>query len=256
MKVSFMVPKKYWSLAKKYSDYYLVLAHWITNEDADMFRGKYVVLDNGAYELGKSVDFDVYNNVIEIFKPNEIILPDHRFCAPETMDLARDFLHRFYDERYKYVGAVQGKEWDEWFQCYKYFLSHRKIDVIGITDVPTYPTSEADLYQKSTVVFSRVFMLRWLDQQGLLIKPIHILGSIDPIELPFLAEFKKVEKTDSKIAFWNGVHLDKLSLKTGLRRGSQKHEGMDWNFSDKLSWRQRRIIYHNMKVFRKLANGG
>ena len=254
MQVSFMVPRAHWNWARKYSDYYLILSHQVTEEDVDMFHDKYVILDNGAYELGEAdKEFEA---AIEMLHPDEIVLPDKRFDSETTYMLTRNFLNKNFKPWYRYIGVVQGRTWEEWWTSYKYCLNDCRIDVIGITDVPIVRHPLCEIYRKADEVFSRLVAMEKLDRKGLLKKPIHILGSIDPIELRFLSAYSIIERTDSKIAFWNGVHEDRLSIRTGLREGSVKVENMSWDWNSKLSRRQKSIIKRNIKIFYKLANGG
>lgn len=257
MQVAYICPKKYFEYSRK-GDYYFLLAHWLRDISPwDIERDKTIVLDNGAYELGRSVDMEEYSDTIQRIRPDEVILPDVRFDAAQTVELGKEFLAKYSIAWQEHIGCVQGENWDDWFRCYHWMLENPLVHVIGITDVPSGCNSCLSVgYHKDRNVFSRYAMLKVLEKEKLLQKPIHILGSIDPIELLYLSRFQQVFRTDSKIAFWNGVHKDRLSKRTGLRKGSEKYEKMPWDYDCKLSRRQRRIIECNMRVFKYLANGG
>ncbi len=262
MQVCFIVPKTYFYLSLSHSDFYLLLAHQVGDEDREMFRDKYVILDNGAYELGEAIDAESLCRAVERIEPDEIVLPDKRFCATETISLSSSFLKKYYNKKYTYMGVVQGTTWKDWWECYCYFQMDARVDVIGISDVPISPDKSsvrisellARLYKKEEVAFSRVQIVAQIVESYSNTKPLHILGSIDPVELRYLSMYSDVIRTDSKIAFWNGVHKDTLSL-LGLRRGSKKFEDMSWNFCSKLSSTQMSIILYNISVFKRLAKG-
>jgi len=258
MRVCFITPRKYFrEFCSRYSDYYLLLSHWIESErDLTPFRDRYVILDNGAYENGKPHEIDRYVQLIERLRPDEIVTPDVRFDAQATITATCQFLKDHHESRYKYLAPVQGTNWEEWTHCYRTFLDDPKVDVIGITDVPVEKTVLSYAYDKLPAAFSRVYAMEYLDRLGLLQKPIHILGSVDPAELPWLRYFRHARSTDSKIAFWNGVSNDRLHPTSGLRRGSIKIESMTWDWSGQLTLRQRRNILYNIAVFKALAGGG
>jgi len=259
MKVAYICPHKYWNFSHQ-GDFYMLLAHWDlpTEEICSLRERKLVVLDNGAYELGTAIDDKVYHDVIGKVKPHVIILPDVYRNGSDTIKRSLRFLDAYYTgSAYpRYMGCVQGQTWKEWIECYTAFIDDTRISEIGIASVPYAVSPLCRIYKKDWRAFSRVEALRLLEGEGLLQKPIHILGSIDPIELPFLSLFSYVERTDSKIAFWNGVFGDRL-FSYGLRKNSEKYENMSFEFDQgKLSRTQTRIIIHNMRVFRMLANGG
>jgi len=257
MKTCFIVPKKYFYISQEHSDFYLLLAHQIQRDDVDLFNGRPIVLDNGAYELGQSVSEEKIFEVADWLHPDEIVLPDVRFESHSTIWKVKDFLQRYYDERlkgkYRLLAPVQGSNWSDWKNCYQAFYTDYRIDCLGITDVPTDDRSLSCLVDKSPVALSRVEAALYLYRKDLFKKPVHVLGSIDPIELAYLSSFPNIEKTDSKIAFWNGVDGSCLSCQNGLFQGDFKREDMPYEFSKELSRGQIRDILWNIYVVKSLA---
>ena len=109
---------------------------------AEFFRkqsddGKYVIMDNGACETGKSLPIEVLSELADEIQCSEIVLPDELFQASITV-------HRSY-QAYNYLkkrGPVplnlmvvpQGKTAKEWASCVRVILSFPwEIDTIGIS---------------------------------------------------------------------------------------------------------------------------
>jgi hypothetical protein len=134
------------ALLEQYStDYHLCLAHVLGNNPRQMeyyqqrtSMGEYVILDNGAYELGSSVPFEHVLEVAEQIKPNEIVLPDVFLDSAATIkatEAAWEALHSFSQDEYTYTNLMavpQGKNSDEWIACLKILVKMVTPDAIGI----------------------------------------------------------------------------------------------------------------------------
>ncbi len=256
MEVCINVPRAYWHLAEKHSDYYFLLAHQIVESDKSLFGGKYVTLDNGAFELGRSIPFKDFIEVIEWVDPDEIILPDACNNAIRTMKSTIDFLNYYPTSKLK-MAVAQGRNWKSWLACYKRFLQMDQIDIIGIpmTQFQLYcPLLGKYLATKRWSIFTRVEILNVLSRMKLIQKPVHILGSIDPLELLYMDMADHYAfRTDSKVAFQQGIHGEKITTARGLETARVKEE-MFFDFQGIISPRNMRIIYKNIKAFKKLAN--
>lgn len=109
-------------------------------EAAKQFGG-YKILDNSLIELGGSVDMNRLLRAAGSIEADEIILPDKFQDGPgtlEAVDEAVKTLFEIYPKGnwpYKLMAVAQGKNEEEWLQCYKALLANRYIDVIGIPKV-------------------------------------------------------------------------------------------------------------------------
>ena len=129
--------------------YHLCLAH-ILHSDAQQlayYQGRavaydnYVILDNGAYECGRSVPFELVLEVATKVFPQEIVLPDVLLDSKETIltaceghKLIRNFRHEwvFIDHPMNLMVAPQGKNLTEWLRCMDALINAMKPDTIGI----------------------------------------------------------------------------------------------------------------------------
>lgn len=126
-------------------DMHMYLTHMVERhpayaEAAKKFGG-YKILDNSLIELGGSVDIKRLLRAAEDIGANEIILPDKFQDGPGTLEAvnaAIKTLSEIYPGGtwpYKLMAVAQGRNEEEWEQCYKALLANRFIDVIGIPKV-------------------------------------------------------------------------------------------------------------------------
>lgn len=96
--------------------------------------GAFVILDNGAFELGTS-DIDV--NLVQMTKaiePQEIVLPDRMFMADATVAMSARFRERHPTicEGRSVAGVAHGRNHEEFLECAKQLIEDVKVDVIMI----------------------------------------------------------------------------------------------------------------------------
>lgn len=126
-------------------DMHMFLTHLVEKypfyaEIAKEVRG-YKILDNSLIELGGAVDMTRVLDAAEVIGADEIILPDVFQKGPETIDavyMALSELNFRYPNRswpYKLMAVAQGRDAQEWYECYMSLLKNPDIDVIGIPKV-------------------------------------------------------------------------------------------------------------------------
>lgn len=101
----------------------------------------YKILDNSLIELGGAVDLKRVLAAAEKIGADEIILPDVFQKGPETLDAvnkALSELNDIYPNRkwpYRLMAVAQGRDEQEWYECYHELLNNPDIDVIGVPKV-------------------------------------------------------------------------------------------------------------------------
>lgn len=101
----------------------------------------YRILDNSLIELGGAVSMERVHNAALYIGADEIILPDVFQNGTETVAAVYDALEFLYSKYpngswpFKLMAVAQGKDEEEWLQCYDELLGMRDIDVIGIPKV-------------------------------------------------------------------------------------------------------------------------
>lgn len=107
--------------------YHLVLAQYMLRDRAYMTayklrhaQGHFIMLDNGAAELGQSISFEHVMHVADELLPDEIIMPDVLGDGEATAQATFNSLRKV-NENYRAV-VPQGRTWDEWEYCLKRLL--------------------------------------------------------------------------------------------------------------------------------------
>lgn len=144
--------------------------------DAISRRDSYKILDNGCYELDKSISLDELFECAEHINASEIILPDSMGKFQETLKLTTDALEYAYSrgiKKYQYMGVIQGTTWDEYMACASLFLSIREITCIGIPKKFMRNSCGSD---REAALVRALFVQEIADKAEALQKTIHMLG--------------------------------------------------------------------------------
>ncbi len=94
---------------------------WIEEEYRMYFlnrkqEGDTIILDNGAYELGQSLDISRLEEVAEELQPDVLILPDAIMNKNLTLSLTEKALSSF-QNKYTLMAVPQGSDDKEWLEC-------------------------------------------------------------------------------------------------------------------------------------------
>ena len=123
--------------------YHLALAHLALNEDygpeyqaffaEESRNGSFVVLDNGAHELGQGLPPHVLSELADEMGASEIVLPDRLFWGDDTAELSQaaldDFMRHYEGNNMGYMGVPHGRTIYEWVKCMKYLIE------MGVTSI-------------------------------------------------------------------------------------------------------------------------
>src|SRR5690606_30387063 len=115
MKVALITPTPLLNKFAVKSKYHLVLAHEYVKDEAyrQFYKerskaGDYVMLDNGAYELGESIPIRELYDIASDLNPTAIFLPDARFQTERTMQLVTEALQFLHGSPWQLIGIPQG----------------------------------------------------------------------------------------------------------------------------------------------------
>jgi hypothetical protein len=153
MKVSHESPISILAASKKYNDFDYALVHLFEQypEYYNYFKAtrlaydREVLLDNSIFELGKSFDSAKFLEAAIDLKPNMFIVPDVLEDSLATTDSFKTWQDGKIDAvkdvcLTKSIGAVQGKNWHELKECYKFMADNA--DMIAISfDFSYYQTT-------------------------------------------------------------------------------------------------------------------
>ena len=149
MKVSHETPVSLLEYSKTYNDFDYCLVHLLhenvgSPQQLDYYsfykfgrtlHNREVLLDNSIFELGKAFDPVQFHRSVLDIEPNMYIVPD----VLEDMQGTVHSFEEFGDKRNdikdafqtKAIGAIQGKNWHELQECYKYMSDNA--DMIAIS---------------------------------------------------------------------------------------------------------------------------
>lgn len=129
MKIALIPPTKLLGLSKQ-THFHLILSHWCQQDHdyASIYKvwsmhGHHIILDNGAYELGQSVDMSSLETVARFIRPTEIVLPDKLKDRHATIQMIGDSWPTFdslqQDCGSKAMVVLQGTTDEELIECFE-----------------------------------------------------------------------------------------------------------------------------------------
>jgi hypothetical protein len=151
---------------------------------------RYLILDNGADELGTGMTGEDLADLIEAVEPNELILPDVLEDSDATIHASEEFYRNYRGllkahgttGDMKLMAVAQGQDLASFLRCYRRWVNWSSVKILGIPyDIEFWTqedlTEEGHDYSKAEVhALKRLQLLTYLKREGLIKKPIHLLG--------------------------------------------------------------------------------
>ena len=226
--ISQTAPTAHLDLQRKYSQYYLVLAHLIgvDKEYTKFFEregrtGAYICLDNSAYEKGTPAPPEELIEKARLIHAKEIITPDYFTQGEATEEATQVFLSICSNKEFKLLASAQGKTFEEWMHCFLTFYQDPRIDYIGLSFLIIKDCFQSFI-PHGDVMQTRIFCTNLLSYLGLTKKPIHLLGLGNPLELKYQKKHDFVFRVDSSAAYDCGSQGFKFDRELGYDRKIRK----------------------------------
>lgn len=207
----------------------------------------YTIMDNGSYELGKSVSFDDIFEAAEEIKPDEIVAPDVQWNPVESLNLTRHFMKyahgRGLRDKYKIMVVVWAFDPGDFPMWYKEYLKLNP-DVIGIGK------------WLSTKFLARPSVVQLLKYEHMWKSDIehHFLGCGFPGEALQLHDEGRSMDTSGPIAdAMNGLRYVEGEEYLNLHTSSLKRS---LDFNARLTPEQLEIAKANCRIMLDYAHGG
>lgn len=138
MLVSHETPISYLEKSKLYNDFDYALVHlfethpqYLSFFKSSLLEGREVLLDNSIFELKEAFNADKFAEYIQELKPTYFIVPDVLEDALGTVESYNTFMHKYKGLPGLWMGAIQGKTYEEIVDCYKYMDAYA--DYIAIS---------------------------------------------------------------------------------------------------------------------------
>lgn len=250
MKVALIAPLP---LVKKYgewSDYHLVLAHFVlkAKKYAEYYRqksrnGEHIILDNSSIELGHPLPEAQLRKAADLVEPTEIVVPDYLGDHVDTLKALKaartSWAWALSAARFMFI--PQGSTLKAWMFALGYARAVPEVWALG---VPKYV--ESHLGVKRPDLVEDLYRQRFISS----CTRLHLFGvHRNPIEiLRYAREELPVRGIDMKFPFLAAQYGLEVDSDVGLDRSDvvQKAGGephLDFTY-DKDTW----VVAHNVKV--------
>lgn len=242
MQVALITPVQY--RLKMNTGYHMILPHLLDLEDyKNYFRhlNGFKILDNGANEdveihIEELIMLGIKNNV------DEIIIPDVLGNKVATQHKIEDFLLHPALELWagKLMAVVQGKTWDEMYECIDFYLAEPKITTIGLPRLLTGQVMDRNV---------RCILAKHINER----KPVHCLGANAWVEeVTELAIQGNVRGIDTSYPFVMAKELQKVSANYTPNKYLDRGSHIKY-FTETLSNEQWHFMEYNAIEYLKLA---
>ena len=244
---------------------HLVLAHLVDTDEvyADFYRhsptDNYIIMDNGAFELGESYKPDELIRLAKKCGANAIVLPDYPFQPSTTTIQASERLVKLVkDAGYDTFFCPQSEKgrWDDWVFGYRWAADNDEIDIIGMS-ILALPNALPHI----PAAYARVVATALLQQAGLFAmgKYHHYLGlNAGPaLEIPALIDMNALDTIDSSGPVWAGIlgHEYTLNADSYQSVSKIKHH-VDFSIARATDVDTFRRIEHNLELTFSLFDTG
>jgi len=220
MLISHETPISFLNQSRSYNDYDYALVHLFETHPeyysffkSSLLQGREVLLDNSIFELKESFNPDKYAEYVRELKPTYFIVPDVLEDGPATMSSYSSFMSKYRDLPGMWIGAVQGKTYQEIAECYSFMSTYA--DYIAISfDFSWYQqigisqSSDSKLNYLERMCDGRQKLIRMLIEDNIWNhkKPHHLLGNSLPQEISFYKNIPSVRSVDTSNPVVAGIH--------------------------------------------------
>jgi len=252
IKVSHEIPKMFFEAHDLINDYPYGLAHLLIEGGghydstyADFYKVKmeeadFSILDNSCYELGYPIDSDILHALGEEYNPSHLVIPDVYQDMGGTMSSVRKYLEKYgAASTPKFFAVVQGTTLKEYVECFDYFCTENRIDIVGIN------------FKTLSDGNGRKDFLEYLRRNSRLEnKKLHLLGCQNASE--FLEYDRNVmdyiHSVDTSAPIVHGWNMNKFTKEPFSFE--KPAELIADNLDRDISEEELKCITHNVKMFR------
>jgi hypothetical protein len=182
-------------------DWYFALCHhYVQNKQyrryfLDLRKKKpdaFILLDNGAAEHSL-VTQEMLLEATEELQPTEVIAPDVLFNQKQTLKNLDNFIQEMFKrhllDKTNIFACPQGSTKKEWIECYMQMCLNPFVKTIGLSKIAV-PKCWNDATDDKMIAVSRNECVKELYENGLLTKPLHLLGMGEHDEFEYYLKHK------------------------------------------------------------------
>ncbi len=211
MLVSHESPISMLKQSREYNDYDYALVHLFETHPEyynffkkSLDKGREVLLDNSIFELKEAFDPYKYAKYIVDLKPTYFIVPDVLENAEATISSYQRFKAAYSDLPGLWIGAVQGKTYQDIVECYKFMSDNAdyiamSFDFSWYQQIAYTKTSDAKLSKLERMCYGRQKLIQMLIDDGVWNhnKPHHLLGNSLPQEMKCYKYIPSIRSVDT-----------------------------------------------------------
>lgn len=268
MLISHETPISFLDESRKYNDYDYALVHLFDTHPeyysffkSSLLQGREVLLDNSIFELKEAFDAVKYAIYIDKLKPTYFIVPDVLENSEATIDSFKRFKSDYKDLPGLYIGAVQGRTYQEIVDCYRYMSENADYiamsfdfswyQTIGL-ETRRLTTTKRELQRMST---GRQKLIEMLHRDGIWNnnKPHHLLGCSLVEEFKAYKSIKSIRSCDTSSPVVYGITGSRYikGLGNTYKPSVLLADLIDYQVTEE----QKEDILFNVKEFRNIVNG-
>jgi len=185
-------------------------------------QGKWVILDNSAYEIGKleatqasgeGLGPELVLKAAQIINPSIVIAQDVLCDREATLESTKRFIKEVKRQkllgRFQIMAVAQGKTQDEWLSSYEDLLKLKDIDQIGFSKISVPLSFGGSQANSGCVAKARLACTKQVQELfGAKVKPAHLLGGDNwlPWELLQQTKYSWIYSNDSSASIQYGIH--------------------------------------------------
>lgn len=181
-KISHEVPICMLKESNQFNDYDYALIHLFQYPEYKKFyyeavkKGREVLLDNSAFELGDSFNSFLFFQEVMSLKPSYYIIPDQLGNYEKTILNFEDWEKNYKGLPGQSVAVIQGGNEKEWITCFEY-LNNSKVDKLAVSFGLSWfkDLCLAEGSNNFKKAMGRFIMINKIKDR--IKKPLHLLGS-------------------------------------------------------------------------------
>jgi hypothetical protein len=250
-----------------YNDFDYALVHLFDTQPeyyaylkSAVLSGREVLLDNSIFELKHAFDPDKYAEYIKELKPTYFIVPDVLEDSQATVDSYRQFKSKYSDLPGLWIGAVQGKTYQDIVECYKFMSDNA--DYIAISfdfswyqNIGIAQSSKEELATLERMCTGRQKLIDMLIRDGIWnhSKPHHLLGCSLAREFKHYRNIESIRSVDTSNPIVAAIKG--LQYVAGIGLYEKPKTLLADLIESELSCEQLDLVFSNTQKFRKICNG-
>lgn len=236
-------------------------------------EGKWTILDNSAYEIGKlesskasgeGLGPELVLKAAEAINPSIVIAQDILCDREATLESTKNFIQFMKTKnllgKYQIMGVAQGKTEDEWLQSYEDLYKIPEIDQIGFSKISVPLSFVGNQTESFAISTARLKATKKISELYATPKPAHLLGGDNglPSELSIQSQYDWIFSNDSSATVQYGCKNVKFDPSSGKAdRLITEKPDLENNFVntvDRLEF-NRDTILHNIATLLKFVRG-